>query len=89
MYRGPLLGLLLVEVVNLLSHVCDGGVVLLPEDGQRRLVVDVARVQVRLQLGQLLLAAGVEGDLSRRVAAGLLQPLVELVQLPGDWVVNR
>ena len=36
---------------------------LLPEHGQRRLVVDVARVEVALQLGKLLLATRVEGDL--------------------------
>ena len=37
---------------------------LLPEDGQRRLVVDVGRVQVSLQLGQLLLTARVQRDLA-------------------------
>ena len=38
---------------------------LLPEHGQGRLVVDVARVQVGLELGQLLLSTGIESDLGR------------------------
>ena len=37
---------------------------LLPEHRQRRLVVDVGRVQVRLQLGKLLLPARVQRDLA-------------------------
>ena len=36
---------------------------LLPEHGQGRLVVDVARVQVGLELGQLLLSTGIESNL--------------------------
>ena len=46
--------LCLVERVNLLSHVGDGGVVLLPEGGQGGLVADVAAIQVGLELDQQL-----------------------------------
>ena len=41
---------------------------------------DVALIELHLELGELLLPPGVEGDLGGGVTARLLQLLVELVQ---------
>ena len=68
---------------------------LLPEHGQRRLVVDVARVQVRLELGELLLAAGVEGDLGhnsilfRLCFQGVIRTKVSGVKIGGCAVTKK
>ena len=47
------LGLGLVQLVDLVSEIRDDRVVLLPQIGQGRLVLDVAGIVVLLQLGQL------------------------------------
>ena len=75
------LGLQLVEAVDLVAELGDGGVVLLPEHGESGLVRDVALVQLHLQLGELLLLPRVERDLRRCVSPRLLQLLVDVVQL--------
>merc|ERR1719225_560005 len=75
------LGLHLVEGVDLVSYLRDGGVVLLPEHGESGLVRDVGLIQLHLELGELLLPPGVEGNLGGGVAAGLLQLLMELIKL--------
>ena len=49
---------------------------------------DVGLVQLHLQLGQLFLASCVEVDLGGRVAAGLLQLLVELIKLPAQGATS-
>ena len=75
------LGLQLVEAVDLVAELGNGGVVLLPEHGESGLVRDVALVQLHLQLGELLLLPRVERDLRRCVSPRLLQLLVDVVQL--------
>ena len=57
---------------------------LLSEHGQSGLVRDVTLVQLHLELGELLLPPGVEGNLGGGVAAGLLQLLMELIKLPAQ-----
>merc|ERR1719239_1231644 len=76
------LGLGLVQRANLFPHLSNGAVVLLPQHCQSGLMSDVGLVQLHLQLGQLFLTSGVEGDLGRSVASCLLQFFVELIKLP-------
>ena len=76
------LGLGLVLSVNLFTHLSDGAVVLLPQHGQSALMGDVGLIQLHLELGKLLLAPRVEGDLGGGVAACLFELLVQLIKLP-------
>merc|ERR1719206_1289908 len=75
------LGLGLVLSVDLFTHLSNGTVVLLSQHGQRALMGDVGLVELHLELGKLLLAPRVEGDLGGGVAASLLKLLVQLIKL--------
>ena len=61
---------------------------LLSEHGQSRLVGDVALIQLHLELGQLFLTPGVEGDLGGSIASRLLQLFVELIELPAQGAAS-
>ena len=61
---------------------------LLPQHGQSGLMRDVGLIQLHLQLGQLFLTPGVEGDLGGSVASRLLQFLVELIKLPAQGATS-
>merc|ERR1719362_1783246 len=82
------LSLGLVQRVDLFAHLSNGAVVLLPQHGQSGLMSDVGLVQLHLQLGQLFLTPGVEGDLGGSVASSLLQLFVELIELPAQGAAS-
>merc|ERR1719239_658997 len=82
------LGLGLVQRVNLFAHLSNGAVVLLPQHGQSGLMSDVGLIQLHLQLGQLFLTSGVEGNLGSSVASCLLQFFVELIKLPAQGAAS-
>merc|ERR1719397_2087786 len=65
--------LVAVEVVNLLSQVSHGVVVLHAQSSKGSLVSNIQLLKLSLQAGKLSLALLVELDLSGRVGAGLLQ----------------
>merc|ERR550539_2284484 len=90
-YTIPLLfslSLGLVQRVDLFAHLSNGAVVLLPQHGQSGLMSDVGLIQLHLQLGQLFLTSGVEGDLGSSVASCLLQFFVELIKLPAQGAAS-
>merc|ERR1719220_1278201 len=90
-YTIPLLfglSLGLVQCVNLFAHLSNGAVVLLPQHGQSGLMSDVGLIQLHLQLGQLFLTSGVEGNLGCSVASCLLQFFVELIKLPAQGAAS-
>ncbi len=58
-----LLGFGLVQAVDLFGQIGDDGVVLLPEGGESRLVVEGAVVQFLLQFRQFRLTLSVQLDL--------------------------
>ncbi len=60
-----LLGFGLVQAVDLLGQIGDDGVVLLPEGGESRLVVEGAVVKFLLQFRQFRLTLAVQLDLHR------------------------
>merc|ERR550539_1079319 len=90
-YTIPLLfglSLGLIQCVNLFAHLSNGAVVLLPQHGQSGLMSDVGLIQLHLQLGQLFLTSGVEGNLGSSVASCLLQFFVELIKLPAQGAAS-
>lgn len=78
------LGLEFVELVELLTHLGDGIVVLLAQVCKGGLVLYVGLLQVAAQLAELSLALLVELDLSRGGTTGLLQALAQLLELTGE-----
>merc|ERR1719341_1368453 len=82
------LGLGLVERINLFTHLSNGAIVLLPQHGQSGLMSDDGLIQLHLELGQLFLTPGVEGDLGGSVASRLLQLFVELIKLPAQGAAS-
>merc|ERR1719193_2169379 len=78
----------LIQRVNLFAHLSNGAIVLLPEHCQSGLMSDVGLIQLHLQLGQLLLTSGVEGNLGRSVASRLLQFFVELIKLSAQGATS-
>lgn len=74
----------LVELVDLLSHLGDGVVVLLAKQGEGRLVLDVGLLQVPPEFAQLSLALLVELYLGGGGATCLLESLAEFLELPGQ-----
>merc|ERR1719239_147957 len=78
------LALLLVEVVNLLSHIGHGVVLLVSQHRQLALVGNMKLLKLLLEPGQLLLAPLVELNLGAGVGPSLLQPGANLLQVPGE-----
>lgn len=78
------LGLELVELVELLTHLRDGIVVLLAEVGEGGLVLDVGLLEVAAQLAELGLALLVQLDLSGGGATGFLKALTQLLKLASE-----
>jgi len=78
------LGLELVELVDLFAHLSNGIVVLLAEVGEGGLVLDVGLLEVAAELGQLSLAFLVELNLGRGGTASLLQTLTDLLKFAGE-----
>ena len=78
------LGLHLVELVDLFAHFGDGIVVLLAQVGQSRLVLDVGFLQVATQFAQFSLAFLVEFDLSGGGSTGFLQTLAQFLEFAGQ-----
>merc|ERR1719381_154609 len=68
------LDLVAIEVVNLLTQVSHGVVVLHTQSSESSLVSNVQLLELSLQAGKLSLALLVELHLGGRVGAGLLQP---------------
>jgi hypothetical protein len=60
------LGLHLVELVDLVTHLSNGIVVLLPEVGKGGLVLNVGLLEVAAELGELGLSLLVQLDLGSR-----------------------
>lgn len=78
-----LLGLHLVELVDLFAHLGHGIVVLLAQVGQDRLVLDVGFLQIAAQFAQLGFAFLVQLDLGSGGTTGFLQALTELFEFAG------
>jgi hypothetical protein len=79
-----ILGLELVELVDLFAHLGDGIVVLLAQAGKSALVLDVGLLEVAAELGQLSLAFLVELNLGRGGTASLLQTLTDLLEFTSE-----
>merc|ERR1719245_2620422 len=78
------LSLILVEAVNVLSHLGHGVVVLGPHGSQGSLVLDVGLLQLSLELGQLGLPLLVELNLGSSVGASLLKTTTEVLDVTGE-----
>merc|ERR1719284_1291254 len=78
------LGLVLVEGINVLSHLGHGVVVLGPHGGQSSLVLDVGLLQLSLELGQLSLPLLVELNLGSSVGSSLLKTTTEVLNVTGE-----
>jgi hypothetical protein len=79
-----ILGLELVELVDLFAHLGDGIVVLLAQAGESALMLDVGLLQVAAELGELSLAFLVELNLGRGGTASLLQTLTDLLEFTSE-----
>lgn len=71
-------------MVELLTHLRDGIVVLLAEVGEGRLVLDVGLLEVATQLAELSLTLLVELDLSGGGTTGFLKALTQLLKLASE-----
>ncbi len=82
--RENLLGLHLVEGVDLFTHLGNGIVVLLAKVGQDGLVLDVGLFQITTKFAQLSFALLVQLDLSGSGTTGLFKTLTELLEFTGE-----
>merc|ERR1719192_963583 len=78
------LGLDLIELFNLLLHLSIGILVLLLQTDNGGLLLDLGLLQVSPQLGHLSLSLLVKLNLCTGSTASLVQPLPEVLQLPGQ-----
>merc|ERR1719189_1242632 len=78
------LGLVLVERVNVVSHLAHGVVVLGPHGGKGALVLDVGLLQLHLQLGQLGLALLVQLNLGASVGPRLIKTTAQVLDVTGQ-----
>lgn len=78
---GRLLGLVFVELVDLLRELGDRVVVLLAQVGHGLLMLQVGLLEVAPELGEFGFATLVQLHLGRRGTAGLLQTLAQLLDL--------
>ena len=79
-----LLGLHLVELVDLLAHLGDGIVVLLAKVSQGGLMLDVGLLEIAAEFRELSLALLVQLDLSGGGTTGFFQALAKLFELAGQ-----
>merc|ERR1712168_26155 len=75
---------LLVESINLVTHLRDGGIVFLPQHSQSGLMGYVGFIKFHLQLGQFFLTPGIERDLGCSVAASFFKFFIQLVQFSAE-----
>merc|ERR1719420_29079 len=78
------LGLVLVEAIDVLAHLSHGVVVLGPHGGQSSLVLDVGLLQLSLELGQLGLPLLVELNLGASVGSSFLKTTTEVLNVTGE-----
>ena len=73
-----------LEVVDLLSQLCDAVRLLLAQSSGSGLMLQGGLLQVTTQLLELSLALLVHLDLGRSGSTGLLKPLTDLLKFPGE-----
>merc|ERR1719336_1060876 len=78
------LGLVLVQAINLLTHLSHGVVVLLAESGKGALVGDVSLLELALELQELSLALLVQLNLGAGVGASLLKTTAKVLDVTGQ-----
>merc|ERR1719245_1428212 len=78
------LGLVLVQGVNVLSHLGHGVVVLAPHGSKGALMLDVGLLQLSLELGQLLLPLLVKLNLGASVGSSLLKATAKILDVTGQ-----
>merc|ERR1719167_1708340 len=74
----------LLKLINLVTHLANGILVLLAEGGGGGLLVEVGLLEVAAETSQLLLSLLVELDLSGGGTTGLVKALSKLIQLLGQ-----
>merc|ERR1719167_312303 len=74
----------LLKLIDLVTHLANGILVLLAEGGGGGLLVEVGLLEVAAETSQLLLSLLVELDLSGGGTTGLIEALGELIQLLGQ-----